>query len=101
MALKGTFTVNDADFSPLMIFGVGTFMAYSGNRVYRNRAACASIQNSGPIPEGRYHIVDRPTGGVKGVLRNIIRDSYSWTTPTPVIKAEWLALYSDDHSIND
>jgi len=32
MALKGKFNVNDADYSPLLMYGIGTFMAYSGNR---------------------------------------------------------------------
>lgn len=61
MALKGKFTVNDANYSPLLIYGIGTFMAYSGNREYRNRAGCIAVPDNGPIPEGVYHIVKRPT----------------------------------------
>ena len=37
MPLHGEFIVNDAQFSPLLIYGVGTFLAYSGNGIYRNR----------------------------------------------------------------
>ncbi len=40
MALQGKFVVNNAHYSPLSIFGVGTFMAFSGNKAYRNRGGC-------------------------------------------------------------
>lgn len=101
MAIQGKFIINDTDYCPLMMFGVGTFMAYSGRDAYRNRASCIGIPDLGPIPHGRYHIVKRVTGGVKGIVRADLRDSYSWFTPTPVIKAEWFALYRDDGSIDD
>lgn len=62
MALQGRFTVNNADYSPLTIDGVGTFLAFSGNGSYRNRGGCGMIPNNGPIPAGKYWIVDRPEG---------------------------------------
>ncbi|TCL05298.1 DUF2778 domain-containing protein [Sodalis ligni] len=101
MPLHGKFIINDAYFCPFIIPGIGTFLAYSGKDHYRNRAGCVGIPGLGPIPQGRYHIVDRPTGGWKGVLRTDLHDAYSWVTPTPVIKAEWFALYRDEGSIND
>jgi len=52
MALKGNFTVNDADYSPLLIYGIGTFIAYSGNREYRNRAGYIAVPYNVPIPKG-------------------------------------------------
>ncbi|WP_307567925.1 DUF2778 domain-containing protein [Pantoea anthophila] len=101
MALKGKFTVNDADYSPLLIYGIGTFMAFSGNREYRNRAGCIAVPDNGPIPEGVYHIVKRPTGGWKGIIRTDMHDFYSWPGSTPVIRYEWFALYRDDGKIDD
>lgn len=101
MALKGKFVVNDADFSPLTMYGVGTFMAYSGKDKYRNQSGCTAVPSTGPIPAGTYHIVKRPTGGWKGVIRTDLHDFYSWLTPTPVIKAEWFALYRDDGKLDD
>ncbi|CAI1719410.1 DUF2778 domain-containing protein [Serratia entomophila] len=101
MSLHGQFIVNDADFSPLLIYGVGTFLAYSGNGKYRNKAACIGVPDNGPIPNGRYHIVNRSTGGWKGMIRTDLHDFYSWPTPTPVIKYEWFALYRDDGKIDD
>ncbi|SDG77599.1 hypothetical protein SAMN05216605_103123 [Pseudomonas abietaniphila] len=37
MAFHGRFVINNSEFSPLTIFGIGKFMAFSGNSVYRNR----------------------------------------------------------------
>ncbi|GKW26925.1 DUF2778 domain-containing protein [Pectobacterium brasiliense] len=101
MPIHGRFIVNNADFSPLIMYGLGTFLAYSGNRVYRNQAGCIGIPDNGPIPDGLYHIVDRPTGGWKGMVRTDLHDFYSWPTSTPVIKYEWFALYRDDGVIDD
>ncbi|MBV4365572.1 DUF2778 domain-containing protein [Erwinia sp. BNK-24-b] len=101
MARQGKFIINDADFSPLIIYGTGTFLAYSGKDKYRNRSGCGGIPNLGPIPAGRYHIVNRPSGGWKDVIRNIGKYAWTWVTPTPIIKAEWFALYRDDNRIDD
>lgn len=101
MTIHGKFLIGDADFAPLFMYGVGTFMAYSGNGTYRNRAGCVAVPNNGPIPNGRYHIVKRPSGGLKGIIRTDAHDFYSWPTSTPVIKYEWFALYRDDGKIDD
>lgn len=63
MALHGKFVINDMYYSPLSFPGVGTFTAFSGNGAYRNRGACAMIPKEGPVPAGKYWIVDRPEGG--------------------------------------
>ncbi|WP_380183748.1 DUF2778 domain-containing protein [Kalamiella sp. sgz302252] len=93
--------MNNADYAPLHIDGVGTFQAYSGNGRYRNKTGFTHIAINGPLPTGRYYIVDRPTRGAKGTLYNIAHDSWSWPTSTPVIKGEWFALYSDDCRLDD
>ena len=43
MAYTGKFLVDNASLSPLTIFGVGVFNAYSGNGVYRNRGAVPQL----------------------------------------------------------
>src|SRR5690606_41590386 len=52
----------------------------SENYQYRNRAGCIGVPDNGPIPDGRYHIVNRPSGGWKGVIRTDLHDFYSWPT---------------------
>lgn len=101
MPIHGKFTVNNAEFSPLRIYGVGTFSAFSGNDQHRNKTSSIAIQDNGPIPPGLYFIVARPTGGWKGMIRTDLHDFYSWFTSTPVNKYLWFALYRADGSIDD
>ncbi|ELE3233653.1 DUF2778 domain-containing protein [Salmonella enterica subsp. enterica serovar Muenchen] len=64
MALHEKLVLNDADFSPLTIYGVGTFMTYSGGGKYRNRGRCAAIPDTGPIAPGKYWLVTRSKDGL-------------------------------------
>lgn len=52
MALKGTMLLNDADYAPFNLHGVGVFMAHSGQGIYRNNGLCGAVKGSGPIPLG-------------------------------------------------
>lgn len=63
MALQGKFIINNADYSPLSFPGLGTFLAFSGNGAYRNHGGCGAIAKEGPIPAGRYWVVQRGEGG--------------------------------------
>ncbi|VVD92413.1 hypothetical protein PTE30175_01627 [Pandoraea terrae] len=63
MALYGKFVVNNETLAPLVINGVGTYLAFSGDGAYRNRGGCTALASRGPIPAGKYWIVDRPAGG--------------------------------------
>ncbi|MCX8957205.1 DUF2778 domain-containing protein [Erwinia psidii] len=101
MALQGRFVINNESVSQLIMYGVGSFSAYSGSGEFRNQTGCIDVPKAGPLPPGRYHIVDRPTGGWKGVIRTDLHDFYSWVTSYPVIKGEWFALYRDDGTIDD
>ncbi|WP_262984572.1 DUF2778 domain-containing protein [Pandoraea pnomenusa] len=69
MALHGKFALNNKDLAPLIIYGLGTYLAFSGNNSFRNRGGCTAVAGAGPIPAGKYWIVDRPSGGVLSRLR--------------------------------
>lgn len=101
MAYDGNFLVNNAALSPLTIFGLGTFNAFSGNDAYRNRGGCTAIPDNGPIPAGRYWIVDRPIGGIGSQLYTYAKDSVNTIAGRPSDHREWFALYRDDGSIDD
>jgi len=102
MALHGKFILNDADYSPFTLFGVGTFLAFSGSGIYRNRGACAHVLKSGPLPPGKYWIVDRGSGGFFSRLKTDIKDTWNKTWDSTVFGAdEWFALYKDDWGIDD
>ncbi len=102
MALQGKFIINDADFSPLTLYGVGTFMAFSGNGAYRNRGGCAGIPDNGPIPVGKYWIVNRGEGGFLSKKITAAKDFYNEKFKGAEFKhTEWFALYRDDGTIDD
>ncbi|TDN61118.1 DUF2778 domain-containing protein [Paraburkholderia sp. BL10I2N1] len=101
MAYIGKFLVNNAPLSPLTIFGIGTFNAFSGNGVYRNRGGCTAVRDNGPIPAGKYWIVDRPTGGIGSQAYAWAKDALNAAVGAPSRHSEWFALYRDDGSIDD
>jgi hypothetical protein len=101
MALQGKFIVDNAPFSPLVIFGVGTFMAFSGDGIYRNRGGCTGLADKGPIPAGKYWIVDRPTGGFRSQVEAWGKDIGNAILGKPSHHSEWFALYRDDGQIDD
>ena len=84
-----TFELNDQDMSELK-WGVRRYKAFSGYNGYKNQRLQVCVRDFGPIPAGRYYIVDRPTGGLLGPIRD-------WVTG----KDEWFALFKDDSSIDD
>lgn len=91
-----------ADYSPLTLYGIGTFLAFSGNGNYRNAPGCGAIPDNGPIPAGKYWIVDRPSGGVREPVKTWFSDvvnSNLYNVPTS--KNDWFGLFRDDSSIDD
>ncbi|WP_128599565.1 DUF2778 domain-containing protein [Pantoea wallisii] len=96
MPVEGIFTINDAHWSPLKIMGAGIFMAFSGQGGYRNHGGCVHISNLGPIPPGKYWIVDRAMGGKLNQLKNYVKDLWTGNNHD-----EWFALYHDDNQIDD
>ncbi|MGN7985370.1 DUF2778 domain-containing protein [Burkholderia sp. 22313] len=101
MAYTGRFLVNNEFLSPLTVDGLGTFDAFSGNGIYRNRGGCTAVPDNGPIPAGKYWIVDRPTGGVGSRAWASIKDTVNSAIGSPVDHSEWFALYRDDGMIDD
>ncbi|EPT8875547.1 DUF2778 domain-containing protein [Cronobacter dublinensis] len=101
MALFAKFTINNADFSPLLIYGVGTFMAFSGDSTYRNRGGCVALPDKGPLPPGRYLIVDRPQGGAGSRIRTQVIDAWNSVAGVPSDHTQWFALYRADGLLDD
>jgi hypothetical protein len=101
MAVTGKFIVDNAWLSPLTINGIGTFHAYSGNDQYRNRGGCTAVPENGPIPAGKYWIIDRPTGGIRSIAVARIKDEWNTFFGHPSNHREWFALYRDDAKIDD
>jgi hypothetical protein len=68
--------LNDADYAPFNLHGVGVFMAHSGQGIYRNNGLCGAVKGSGPIT-GKYWIVDRGTGGFFSGLKAKVQDRWN------------------------
>lgn len=101
MALYGKFVINNADYSPLIFPGLGTFLAFSGNGIYRNKGGCGMIINKGPLPAGHYYIVDRPSGNWVNSVRAWAIDEIKSAFKYHVDHSEWFALYRVDNIIDD
>lgn len=102
MALNGKMLLNDADYAPFNLYGVGVFMAFSGNGIYRNHASCRAVPNNGPIPPGKYWIVERGEGGFLSRKIAGAKDVFNKTFHHAKFShSEWFALYKDDWGIDD
>lgn len=102
MALNGSFVLNGADYSPLTFPGVGTFMAFSGSGEHRNNIKSAHIAKHGPLPPGRYWIVDREQGGLYAQTKAATKDLFNRVfSGAQFSRTEWFALMRDDYVIDD
>lgn len=72
------------------VAGGSCYSAFSGIGEYVNQPASACLVDQGPIPTGRYYILNRESGGRLGWLY----DRFGG-------RSEWFALYADDGEIND
>jgi hypothetical protein len=102
MALHGNFIFNDAYYSPLSFSGVGIFLAFSGNGAYRHSGGCGMIPEKGPVPAGKYWIVERPEGGMRSQLIAGVRDIYNYFARGASFRnSEWFAIWRDGWTIDD
>jgi len=91
-----TYDLNGKPTSQLVCDGV-TYEAFSGNMAaYVNKARYQHVKDSGPLPLGKYYILDRETGGRLGWLREPVQDFLAATD-----RNEWFSLYRDDDVIDD
>jgi hypothetical protein len=70
--------------------GASSFPAFSGLGDYANKRPLACTPNLGAIPPGRYYILDRPSGGRLGWLRDLVAE-----------RDDWFALYAVDGKSDD
>jgi hypothetical protein len=89
MPIQCTFSLNGKSMSVLRCKGVGNFDAFSGNKAGKDNPADIAIPDVGPLPPGRYYIVDRGSGGIFTHLVDFFR-TYIYGTD----RSKWFALYS-------
>lgn len=96
MPITCHFSLNGMPSSLLQCYGIGSFPAFSGQKQGVNNASLTAVKNIGPLPQGRYYIVGRQSGGRLSELRDsFLRYGYGTN------RKEWFALYRADGKIDD
>lgn len=96
MPITCTFKLNNKPMSILHCDGVGDFEAFSGLGISKNNPDHVGLKDVGPLPPGRYYIVDRGSGG----MFTHLKDSAAYIANRTNMRA-WYALYRDDGEIDD
>lgn len=89
-AIRCTFDLNDKETSWLRCPGVGSIVAFSGQKSGRDNPRMTDKEDVGPIPKGTYYLVDRQSGGLLGPLYDLWgRYGYGTTDHT-----KWFMLWN-------
>jgi hypothetical protein len=90
MPVACTFSLNSQNTSALSCPGAGFFTAFSGTSSGRDNPAAVAKEGLGPLPPGRYYIVDRQSGGRLGWLYDFAR-TYGYGTD----RSQWFMLWRE------
>ncbi|WP_434113833.1 tlde1 domain-containing protein [Paraburkholderia caffeinilytica] len=63
MPIQCTFRLNNQETSTFFCPGFGGVAAFSGTKAGRDNPALTDKPDLGPLPAGRYYLVDRQSGG--------------------------------------
>jgi hypothetical protein len=88
--LQCSFELNNKPMSTFQIGAVISVPAFSGLAPHVNRRNSACLPDLGPIPFGKYFIVDRESGGRLGQLYDFFSN-----------RADWFSLYAADEKVDD
>ena len=70
-----------------------TYSVFSGASGHKNKPEDTDKKGKGPLPKGRYYVLDRPTGGTRDWIRGSIVDFDG--------RGEWFALFRIDKTVDD
>ena len=96
MALSCTFRLNGQRYSSLDCSELGCMIAFSGVGGSRDQPGAVGTADAGPLPPGRYFIVDRQSGGRMGAIRDFFNADIYGTD-----RSDWFGLYRDDGWVDD
>ncbi|EGH66721.1 hypothetical protein A253_27474 [Pseudomonas syringae pv. actinidiae ICMP 19102] len=91
-----TFELTGQPISLLKCSNNESYEAFSGLTGFANDPAAVNNLEQGPLPPGRYYILDRESGGRLGRIREPLSDLFARTD-----RSHWFSLYRDDGSIDD
>ncbi len=97
MPINCKFKLDKREISSLQCEGVGEFAAFSGrDGISKNNADYSDKLGVGPLPVGRYYIVDRGSGGF---FSRLYTSAVDWVNDND--HSTWFALYRDDGKVDD
>lgn len=96
MPVACSFRLNGKRMSVLQCPGFGGVAAFSGDGKSINDPNATARQDEGPLPAGKYYIIDRQSGGRFGWLEDAVKDTFVHSN-----RREWFALYRNDGKIDD
>ncbi|WMY07449.1 DUF2778 domain-containing protein [Paraburkholderia phenoliruptrix] len=99
MPVACTFSLNSRNTSVLSCPGVGQFSAFSGTSTGRDNPQAVAQADIGPLPPGRYYLVDRQSGGRLGWLYDFAR-TYAYGTDRSQCFMLWREGSGDTTVIN-
>ncbi|HTH61615.1 MAG TPA: DUF2778 domain-containing protein [Paraburkholderia sp.] len=91
MPVQCTYWENGKTTSRLFCSGFGSVEAFSGTGPGRNNPRATAMANIGPLPSGRYYLVDRQSGGRLGWLWDWLGTSLHVTTD----HSKWFMLWHE------
>ncbi|MFC7627711.1 DUF2778 domain-containing protein [Paraburkholderia humisilvae] len=83
--------MNGQSTSTLYCSGFGGVTAYSGQEDGRDNPRAASIKDIGPIPPGKYYLLDRQSGGRMGWFYDWLSEANVGTTD----HSKWFMLWNE------
>jgi hypothetical protein len=91
MPVQCTFRLNNERTSRLYCSGFGGVTAYSGQKDGRDNPRAVAIENIGPIPPGKYYLLDRHSGGRMGWFYDMISQASRLSTD----RTKWFMLWNE------
>jgi hypothetical protein len=90
MPVSCTFILNKKEDSAFSCDGTPPVVAFSGQREGRDNPDDTAIEDIGPLPKGRYYLVDRQSGGILGGFRDWVSAHGHVSTD----RSKWFMLWN-------
>jgi hypothetical protein len=91
MPVQCTFRLIKQQTSTLSCSGFGEVTAYSGRLNGRDNPQAVDLKDIGPIPPGKYYLLDRQSGGRLGWFYDMISQTDIGTTD----RSKWFMLWNE------
>jgi Protein of unknown function (DUF2778) len=91
MPVQCTFRLNNEQTSTLWCSGFGRVAAYSGQLNGRDNPRAIDLKDIGPIPPGKYYLLDRQSGGRMGWFYDWLAQNNIGTTD----HTKWFTLWNE------